>query len=237
MVGTPNIYRKCILWRYSVNPAGARLAGFLFTETPDITTHIRTANAMLGFQYDVSETIKIAFSGGAQYNEVLSPSYRITTDLRLPNGVTRRFPAFDQAIPASSRSTLSDVISAKASKRFESSDIGFDYSKTVSPNINGVLITYERYSLNGSHQWSPTLRTSLGLSYTDNLSPLAPGSLGFERQYFAVSPSLNWRWTENLDLNAVYSWTQASDPAAGSLTAESHAGYLYLQYTFDQHKF
>ncbi len=195
---------------------------------PALDSTIRTTSAMAGFNWAATSTITLGFSGGAQYNQTETPGFVATT---LVNGA---LPGPSVFVPGTSNNAVTEILSATARKRFEYSDIGFDYSRSVSPNLNGDLVAYDRYSLSGNHRFSEWVSSNLSLSYSEQSSPSQGTAAFLNREIFSARTGLNWQWDENWFLNASYQYTQVTYPDSG--TADSHALFLNLRYLFDKHK-
>jgi hypothetical protein len=199
---------------------------------PSVESTIRTASIMAGFSYNVTDTFDIAFSGGGQYNQTSTPSYTITTQADLGS---IRIPADPIDVPGNRSDTLTEVIAAKIGKRFESSDISLEYNRTVSPNLQGQLITYDRYSISGNHHFTPYLTTSLAFSYSDQTFPSAGLQADPARQILTIRSGTTWQFDENWAMSAAYQFSRL-DFGSSPLSAESHAVYLNIRYLFDQQK-
>ena len=200
---------------------------------PSVTSSIRTASVMGGINYFFTDTFDITLSAGGQHNETSSPPYTITTEENL-FGVTR--PGNPIAIPGTSSSTLSEIISARATKRFENGALGLEYDRTISPNIQGALITYDNYSINGSYRFSSQLSTSLNFTYSDRTFPTAQGQIiTNSNQLYGARPAINWQWDENWVLSGSYQFYYLSYTDIEA-TATSHAVFLNIQYLFDKQK-
>lgn len=201
-------------------------------DIPGVKSAIRTASIMAGFNYSITDTFDIAFSGGGQYNWTSAPSYTISTQADLGTG---QIPADPISVARKRSDTLTEVFSAKASKRFESSDIGLDYSRSLSPNLQGQLITYDRYSIIGNHHFTGNLTTNLAFSYWDQTYPSTNLQANASRQILTINSTTTWQFDENWAVDATYQFRHL-DFGSSPLSAQSHAIYLNLRYLFDQQK-
>ena len=201
---------------------------------PGITSSIRTASLMAGLDYQFTDTFDLALSAGGQYNETARPAYNIETVPLFQGAVIQ---SYDQAIEKTSSSTLSEIVAAKASKRFENSDLSLAYDRTLSPNIQGDLITYDNVSLNGTHRFTPHLSTRLSLTFSDRTFPISPGLANSSNRLFGAWSSINWQLAENWLLSGSYQFYYLDfyDLKVNNI-ANSHALYLNIQYLFDQQK-
>jgi hypothetical protein len=200
---------------------------------PSVTSTIRTGSLMVGFDYNIDETLNIALSGGGQYNETETPSYDVT--------FTQKFGSFPPSvnvlhINGSSDNSLSEIAFAKATKRFENADLSLEYNRTTSPNIQGDLITYDNYSINGSYRLSSQLSASLNLSYSDRTFPAAQGqTITGSNQLIGARPAISWQWDENWVMSGGYQFYRLNYTDTEA-TATSHAVFLNIQYLFDKQK-
>lgn len=208
------------------------------THIPGVTSTIRTASFMGGFNYTPTETVTLAFSGGGQHNDTSSPSFTQTTLL----GSTLLASA---TAPAVESTSFSEILSAKASKRFERGDIGFDFLRSISPNLQGNLITYDRYAFTGNYKFSAFLTGNVNITLSDQALEEGSGRSGrtgfADRSILTARTGLSWRWDENWAMDARYTYTRAdyaSDPGANNAAiVDSHALYFNIRYLFDKHQF
>lgn len=195
--------------------------------SPSVTSTIITSGLTGGFNYQLTETFDISASLGGQYNETASPAFtRTTTTLPGTHGLP-------QSVQAQSNNTLAEVYSAKASKHFETSDLSLDYSRTISPNLQGSLITYETYAFNAQHKLTPKLSTSLSLSYSDRTFPSQAGQTNASSNYATASSSLNWQLDENWLISGSYQYAKLNYTGS-QLSADAHSVFFSINYLFDK---
>lgn len=199
------------------------------TQVPGTTGTINTASLMGGFNFKLTETIDLAFSGGGQHNDTSNPETTITTSVFGTPVATRQ-------IPATENSTISEVYSGRASKHFERSDLSLDISRSISPSLQGILYAYDRYSLSGTHKFTPHLSGSLNLSLS-NQSGVGGDSALVDRDLYTIRAGVDWQWAQNWRLNASYQYSQVDYNAASgspSTAVDSHALYFNIRYLFDK---
>ncbi|NJD07456.1 MAG: hypothetical protein FIA97_13295 [Methylococcaceae bacterium] len=191
---------------------------------------IDTQSLSLGFTYVPTETIKIDFSGGGQFNQVSNPGATVSFEPMFNGGVPRTFNT------SSHSSAFSEILSAEATKRFERGEFGFNYSKSLSPNLLGLLISSERYGFNGRYSWTQQLASNFRLAVTDTAaSGSGTGSTTrfSQRSQFEIGSGITWTLTERASLSANYLYRQVEYPSSRR-EAEDHSIILRLQYNPDQ---
>jgi len=200
------------------------------------TGTIDTQSLSVGFRVNPTETIQIAFSGGGQFNQVSNPGDRgSVTTARFTRGQPRPVVGTRSFDTASRSTTLTEILSAEASKRFDKGEAGFSYEKSLSPNLLGTLISNERYSFSGSYP--VTDRVTARMRLTVNESGLSGGGSGqlagfYRRSLLEIGAGVNWTLTDKLSLDANYAYRELEYPSSQSL-AQDHALYLRLNFTPD----
>lgn len=210
-------------------PGGATVSPFapFFTrESVSEETRIDYATLIGGFTYAVDETFDVGLSGGGQYSMTEAGS---RTSIR--DSLGNELPLSEQHF---STATPTWLLSANAAKRFERSEIRFDFSKSSSPNIYGNLIDDTRYSLSASHKFTPSLTGSARAYYSERGTGQV--DTGVLLHSYGAQTGMNWNLTENWVLNATYQYaTQAVDTA--DQRPESHAVFLTVRYLWDKVQF
>jgi hypothetical protein len=193
--------------------------------SPGVTSTIRTASFMGGFSYTPTETVTLAFSGGGQHNETSVPDSTIRVTSTRGPGLT------DSLLqPGVESSSFTEILSASASKRFERSELGFDFSRTVSPNLIGALIISDHYGFKGNYRFTPTLSSDTHVNMANITGE------GIDQDHFNARTGVSWEWDDNWLMSASYHYGRI-DFNTDSRTADSHALYFNIRYLFDKHQF
>ncbi|HYE34752.1 hypothetical protein [Methylocaldum sp.] len=182
------------------------------------------ATAVVGFSYAVDETFDVNLAAGGQYNMTEAGSRTIFRD-NLGN------PILDDAQHISS-SSLTYVINAGATKRFELDELSLNYAHTVSPNIYGNLVEADTVTFIEKHKFSPTVSGSIQIFYADRTTA-DQRNIVFNRQLLRAQSELSWNWTENWSLSASYQYARQEIDIISD-TPESHAVYLTVRYLWDK---
>jgi hypothetical protein len=196
--------------------------GILAVASNDTT--VDYANLMAGFRYELSESFTVGLAGGGQYSTSKSSS---ESAFLAGNG---RFVAF----PAEriSEDSLSYLLSADVVKRFDLDELGFNYNRSITPNIYGTLIEDNRFTFTATHKFTPLLNASLRVVYSDRTAA-DQLSISFNRQFLRAEANVNWNWTENLALDASYQYSQQEFPTT-SAVPNSHAVFVTVRYHWDR---
>ncbi|WP_143735282.1 hypothetical protein [Methylocaldum sp. 14B] len=199
-----------------------RVPGTYENRTEEIM--IDYATAIVGFSYSIDETFDVSLAAGGQYNKTEAGSRTI---FRTAFGD----PILDDAEHISS-SSLTYLIDARATKRFEVDELNLDYAHTVSPNIYGNLIEADTVTLTGKHKFTPTLTGSAQFSYTDRKTA-DQRNVELNRQLFRARSELIWNWSENWSVIASYQYSRQEIDVISNIP-ESHAAYLTIRYRWDK---
>lgn len=210
--------------------------------SPAITSDIQTANWSLGFRYLATETIDVNFTAGIQRNQTHRPAYTNFTEINLPDGSTQRGP--NLPVERLSSNSITEIFDLGINKHFQTGMLGFQYSRTITPNLLGDLITYDRIALVGQHQFTAQISNTMNLSYYDQTFP--GGNTQTSRTPIAqtitrygLESTLNWMFERNWTLSASYRFFYQDYGTAfgnSSNTAMSHGVYLTIQHLFDQQR-
>lgn len=214
--------------RYTIPGSAASTAsGALQTlESVSEETQIDYASLVVGFNYAVDESLKVGLSGGGQYNMTEAGSRTLLRDF-LGNELSRSEQDVSTATPTW-------LLSANASKRFERSEIGFDFSKSSAPNLYGNLIDDTRYSLNARYRLTPFWDGSARVSYSERGTGQA-NSTALIHNYGAQA-GLDWNPDGNWRLNASYQYAMRTVDTADE-QPDSHAVFLTVRYLWDKVQF
>jgi len=199
---------------------------FLTLENVSEETRIDYANLLAGFSYAVDETFDVGLSGGGQYSMTEAGSRSLLRD------TSGNELVLDEQHLTSETPTW--LLNANATKRFERSQIGFDFSKSSSPNIYGDLIDDTRYSLVVKHGFTPLLNGSARLVYSER----GTGQVDSDAllHSYSAPTGLDWSLTESWTVSASYRYTQQAIDTADE-RPENHAVFLNVRYLWDKVQF
>jgi len=131
------------------------------------------------------------------------------------------------------RPTSSDLVwvgGARASKRFERTEIEVSISRDLMPSGFGLLIVTNRAEITGSYHVSETLTCSVNVvgALTDPKTESASGAEFRQRRYASVRPAISWKFSESweAELSYMYRWRDLES----SPSAQSHATTLMFTY-------
>lgn len=186
--------------------------------------NIDYATAIVGFSYAIDETFNVNLGGGGQYNTIEAGSRTIFRD-------TFGNPIYTNAQRISSDS-LTYVVKAGATKRFEVDDLALNYAHTVTPDIYGNLVEANTVTFTGKHKFTPTINGSIQILYTDR-STADQRNVTLNRQFLRAQSDLSWDFTENWSITASYQYSQQEIEVISNVP-ESHAAYLTIRYLWDK---
>jgi opacity protein-like surface antigen len=199
---------------------------FLSVDTTSEDTRIDYASLMAGFRYAVDETLDVSLSGGGQYSMTESGSRQVLRDL------------FGNELPLNEQHLTSGVpswlLSANLSKRFERSQLAFDFSKSSAPNIYGDLIEDTRYTWSGQYRFTPLLTGTARAVYSERGIGAADTAAILES--VSVQTGMDWTLTPNWMVNVSYRYTRQAADTADEIP-DNHALSLSIRYAWDKIQF
>jgi hypothetical protein len=188
----------------------------------DTTNQYRytTTSVQLGFSREFSETLIASLMAGVSKTDS-------TVDFLncLPIPLPSCFP-----VPAESNSsTTGSLFRGSLQQAFESSNLSAELSRSLQPTSNGGLTQTDRLSGLYSVKLTPTLSSSLNMSFYDSKSSGA-SSIANNSRYYNISPAISWRITQWWSANTTYSRSVSKDE--GSTEATDNAISLTLNYSW-----
>jgi|GEM_PF-1224789 len=185
---------------------------------------IEYATAMAGFSYAIDETFKINLGAGGQYNITESGS-RTTFRNILGNPILFNVEHF-------SSDSLTYLINAGATKRFELDELSLNYTHTTYPDIYGNLIEADTVTFSDKHRFTPKVSGLIQIYYADRTT-VDQRNIALNRQFFRAQSDLIWNWTENWSLTASYQYSRQEIDVVSNIP-ESHAAFLTIRYQWDK---
>lgn len=189
-------------------PDGSRDSG------DDVATN--TFSALLGYGYEPSERLSLSGAAGLGY------SIRESSSGSGQNNDNSDDTGLGYRLKFNARYDISEVTSVR-----------FDLSHDSEPGNDGDQTTRNRLTLGFDQALTPLTKFSLNMQYVDTFDYLGlnndPSSDGNETRFIAVRPSLSWRLTEDVSLNAEYNFRYKLYEQ-GDDAAMANAVYLTLRY-------
>lgn len=180
----------------------------------------KTNSLQVGASYEITELWTLSGSVGGRRTESEFTEFQQP----IPGG-----PVFPFQREESNNGLVYDV---SFTREFETGQLGFTASRSVIPSSTGADTETTRVNLNGAYRFNPRLRTRLVLSYYDSAT-LGERQTLADTERYRVAPSVEWRWTEALTLNAGYSYTRVKrDVAVSSGNVDSNAAFISLGYSW-----
>lgn len=173
--------------------------GFISTES-DYTQSSSTITYQAGFQYSYDELTRFSFSAGMRdtdTNSITNQTFDFLS-IALPNQVNQ----FEQNFKTSGR-----VFSASLNRKFERGNLDLSAGQQLSPASTGGQRNTTNFSANAKYNLDERWTAGLDASYllSEQLSNNGT-SINFNRTYITLTPNINWRWTEEVNLGLSYSY-------------------------------
>lgn len=122
------------------------------------------------------------------------------------------------------------VLTLSLNQNTETSGMGAEFTRSVSPSGNGYLVEADSIKLSANKSLTPNLSLQLNVNAIDNRY-VGNVSSGNNSRYYNISPALTWRMTEWWTLGAGYAYASQKYKAATS-SANSNAVYVNLTYNW-----
>ncbi|MAL48897.1 MULTISPECIES: OmpG porin family protein [unclassified Methylophaga] len=122
----------------------------------------------------------------------------------------------------------------------ELNTLTFSLSRSLNPSGEGVVNETDRVSLNWNRDIAETLSLSVNTSYQETQS--ADDLSNTDREYFTLSPALNWQLERNLALKMGYQYRQQKGSSFGGFDTiddkvDSNMFFLTVNYNWDGLRF
>jgi hypothetical protein len=162
--------------------------------------------AQLGWQHMFSEQLVTYLSAGINYSEIESSIP--------PDAFFRGIPVwFDPATNRFSRqerfeknSGIGEVFSASIQKSFESGTVLLGISQNQTPTSQG-LQTRTNFAFNANYPIDERWTSGFSANYS-MADSTGQNNSQFNRDNFSFSPSLNWKWSPEINLGLSYNFRQ-----------------------------
>ena len=122
----------------------------------------------------------------------------------------------------------------------ELNTLSFSISRSLNPSGEGVVNETDRVSVSWNRNIAETVSVSLNTSYQETQS--ADDLSNTEREYFTLSPALNWQLQTNLALKLGYQYRQQKGNTFGGFDTnndkvDSNMFFLTVNYNWDGLRF
>lgn len=211
---------------------------------------INYLSGMLGMTYAYDATTQLNLSAGGQYSttetktrntitttgaEVISFSPLVLSDVTQTTTVSQ----------GNSNSQVVPIFGFGGTKKFENSEIQFNYSRQVSPSINGQLLTTDRLTLTSKHNFSKLITGNLNFSFLDQERPdgsqiTTSGANVINQTFYSLRGELSYFLTPQWVLGAGYQYRlRDSGLTSGSFSGiqDAHSVFVNLRYDFEKLQF
>lgn len=188
----------------------------------------KTNSLQIGASHDFTETWTLSGSVGSR---------RTSTSQTVPTAVER--PGFEifypfiydiVYVPRDSEST-GLVFDATLNREFETGAISLTATRSVMPSATGTDTESTRLGLTGTRRLSAKLSTALAVTYFQS-STVGGVTTRADNDRYRIAPSLGWRLSEELMLNAGYAYTAVEREVSNSDKADSNSLFISLGYTW-----
>ena len=204
---------------------------------PETNLDSRTLSLQGGLSTTFSETLSASFLAGWR---------KTTSDQAIPTGFCiggdpgSGFPGCGGGVPVVTGIETDDsdndgsVYTFKINKQFTAGSLSASLVRQATPTgSNGQLLETNTLRVYANRRIRKRLTTSITAQVTDRetitstTSGINPDS--DNRKYYAISPSVTWNWSRDLDLSATYRYRKVERDVTSD-NATSNAFYLTLDY-------
>lgn len=205
--------------------------GVLFPWTSRIVTNDtkfsqkqQTIFYQLGAQYVYDEQTQISVAAGIRNIDSNFTSISIYDD---PFGD----PRFVNSESSQSSSTSGKVYSANLTRNFEHGKVNFSAIQQLNPASTGTQQQTTSFSGNGRYNLDDRWSTGLSASYliSESVTNFNNNNFSNNRTYSTLSPSIQWRWTPEMNLDLSYTYRRQVYESFNQ-TAEGNSVQLQFSY-------
>lgn len=204
----------------------------LFFEVPEIGRDTDEYSVNVGSEYQISETWSAALSVGGRFTH---------TKLKFEQPIlVNGLPIIANGTILTEEVTLEDdaqglVFSFSTDKEFATGSVGASYSRSTSPQGNGRLQLFDKFTFNYRQYITRQLQFLLngGINVT---TTSGSESLNDDRTYYYVSPSLRWHFNRQTYISGGYRFRRQEFEGNDS-TQEAVSNAVFFSVNYDWDKF
>ncbi len=187
--------------------------------------------AQLGWQHSFSEQLVAYVSGGINYSQAEStiPQRFETTLFGQPvfyDPVTRSY-YLQQQYNVIERKGFGKVFRASVQKSYERGSVSLIGLQNQTPTSQG-LQTQTQLSISNSYAINDRWTSDLTATYT-KYEQTGQQSSSLNRTFYSISPSIQWKWTPEINLGLSYTYRQ-QDFQGNSQSSQGNTVQLQLSY-------
>ena len=201
----------------------------LYFDVPEIGRETDEYTINVGMEYNISETWTAGMSLGGRFTH---------TDLTFQSPVlVNGLPVIRNGNFVTEELTVSDdaqglIFSFSTNKQFETGSMGASYERSTSPQGNGRLQLFDRFSVNYLQRFSRQLTFSLAGGI--NVSSTSGGvESNNDRTYYYVNPTLRWNLNRQASISGGYRF-RMQEFESNDQQAVSNAVFINLNYQWDK---
>ncbi len=160
-----------------------------------------TITYQAGLQYLFDEQTQLAFSAGIRDTTTESTQFTNFRDSTTPFSPPTSL----------SRNTIGNVFSASLARKSDWGDFSLSAGQQLNPASTGQQQTSTTFSARGRYNLTERLSTGINANYllSESISTLSNDtSRSNNRTFITLSPSVQWRWTPEINLDLSYSYRQ-----------------------------
>lgn len=210
------------------NPALQNYISFsaLLFEVPDLRRDTREFTVNVGSEYQLSETWSASLSVGGRFTHTKLIVAQPVLPLRVVNGVfvTEDITLLDDAQGL--------IFAFGTKKQFEKGAASFDFSRSTTPQGNGRLQSFDKFSFSFNHKLTRHLQFLLdaGINVT---SSTASVNLSNDRTYYYAKPILRWNFNRQASISGGYQFRR-QEFERNKQIAVSNAVFFTFNYAWDK---
>ncbi|WP_240348269.1 TonB-dependent receptor [Methylomonas sp. EFPC1] len=176
---------------------------FGFPVTSGFSQKSTTITYQAGLQYMFNEQTQLALSAGIRDTTTDSTQFTYFRDTTIP------FPLSQQS--SLSRNTVGNVFSASLARKSDWGNFSLSAGQQLNPASTGQQQTSTTFSARGRYNLTERLSTGINANYllSESISTFSNDtSRSNNRTFITLSPSVQWRWTPEINLDLSYSYRQ-----------------------------
>jgi len=188
--------------------------------------------AQLGWQHSFTEKLVTYISAGINYSQTKTKFISIGTD-NDGNPVYQNPVTGDLSLkPDLKSNNFGQVYQASIQKSFEKGSVSLVGSRNQTPTSQG-LQTQTQLAINNAYTVNERWTSGLSASYSryEVTAAQQNSQLNFlNRDYFTVSPNINWKWTP--EINLALSYTFRHQEFQNSTQSNAQGNSVQLQFSY-----
>lgn len=185
--------------------------------------------AQLGWQHSFDKQLVTYLSAGMNYSQSETTIASIGTIRGIPVYRDPITGNFTEVQPVINKNGFGQVYQASIQKTFEKGSVSLVGSQNQTPTSQG-LQTQSQLSVNTAYSINERWSSGLSANYSIYKMPVQANSqFNNDRTYASISPTINWKWTPEINVALSYTYRQQEYKSSSQVSQDNS---VQLQFNY-----